>query len=138
MPSRKQRRRRDKARRHDYEYVYVDEEGREVEVEADTADTRPAKAKERDRAPAGRRGRPLRKVEPPSWRRVARRAGIFAPFMFGVIWLTNKDAPVGARLLIALSYTFLFVPFFYFVDRMAYRAYLRRSGGGPGAKAGKQ
>src|SRR5688572_18838466 len=74
MPTRKQRRRRAKERRHEYEYVYVevDEEGREVEVEVEGDEL-----EERTRS-NGRAPRPVtrsgRVVEPPSWRRVAKRA----------------------------------------------------------------
>ena len=101
MPTRKQRRRREKDRRHEYEYVYVDDEGHEVEVEptrratprqspsdgrqADREGSREARAKE----PAGARA--PRKVTPPSWGRVGRRAAIFAPIMVIVVYYLNRE-----------------------------------------------
>ena len=138
MPSRKQRRRREKARRHEYEYVYVDEEGREVEV-ADPAELR----KERDEKPAagaaragartGRAtgGRPARKVEPPSWRRVGRRALIFAPLMFVTVSLLGRKLTIGQRVVETLFLLVFFLPFSYFMDSMVYRSYLRRTGQAP-------
>jgi len=125
MPSRKQRRRREKERRH--EYVYVDDEGNEI----DPAELAPRRAEKLAAKPQTRSGRPAKKIEPPSWRRVFRRAALFAPFMFAVIWLTSKNVPVTGRLLVAGGYTMLFVPFFYLVDSLAYRTYLKRTGQAP-------
>jgi hypothetical protein len=133
VPSRKQRRKQQKARRHEYEYVYVDEEGKEVEV--DPAELRDDKA---SRSPNGKarstpaRGRQGRVVPPPSWARVGRRALIFAPIMFLFVSLLGGHG--GARLTLqerlfqTLVLVALFVPFGYFTERIAYRAYLRRSG----------
>lgn len=127
MPTRKQRRRRDKTRRHEYEYVWVDEEGQEVEV--DPADVRAAKAEKDGKAARDRRGRPARKVDPPSWGRVGKRALIFAPFMFIVVWILR---PEGARAASAVVQTIVllgfFLPFSYLMDSLMYRAYLRRTG----------
>ena len=125
MPSRKQRRRQQKARRHEYEYVYVDDEGQEVEVD-------PAEVKADRKAPKsqskarGGSGRTIRTVQPPSWQRTFRRAAIFAPFLLIVIWLTSKNTAPGARIVIALVYAALLIPFLYFADTLAYRAYRRR------------
>src|SRR6186997_1617968 len=84
MPSRKQRRRRAKERRHDYEYVYVDEEGREVDVDEPAAKVTQSR---NGRAVTGRGGR---KIDPPSWRKVGKRALIFAPIMFLTIRFLGK------------------------------------------------
>ena len=129
MPSRKQRRRQQKARRHEYEYVYVDDEGREVEVDpADVeVERRAPKSQSKTRnSGRGSSSRTIRTVQPPSWRRTLRRAGIFAPFLLIVIWLTSKNTAPGARILIALVYAALLIPFLYFADTLAYRAYRRR------------
>ena len=88
MPTRKQRKRRAKERRHDYEYVYVDDEGREVEVDEPVA-----------RAAPSRNGRPVtgrggRKIDPPSWSKVGKRALIFAPLMFFTIRFLGKGEPL--------------------------------------------
>ncbi|MDQ3823544.1 MAG: hypothetical protein M3321_09925 [Actinomycetota bacterium] len=128
MPTRKQRRRREKGRRHEYEYVWVDDEGREVEV--DPAEVGAAKTRSVDGKPArDRRGRPVRKIEPPSWSRVGKRALIFAPFMFVVVWLLKpEDAPAAGAVVQTLVLLGFFLPFSYLMDSMMYRAYLRRTG----------
>ena len=125
MPSRKQRRRRQKERRHEYEYVYVDEEGHELDVEP--ADLK-RDAKQNGRKSTARTGRAVAKVDPPSWSRVARRALIFFPlFLIGFSLINSKQA-WGTRLTIAVFYTLAFIPFLYWMDRIKYRSYLKRSG----------
>jgi hypothetical protein len=122
VPSRKQRRRRQKERRHEYEYVYVDEEGHEVEVEPDEV-----KAPERkDKRPAPSRGG--RVIEPPSWRRVARRAVIFGPLMFITIRLLERGEPFAASLFRTVFLLLIFLPFSYAMDAVMYRTYQRRMG----------
>jgi hypothetical protein len=132
MPSKKQRRRRQKERRHEYEYVYVDSEGQEVEaVEAEVGEPKPAKAAAP--RPGGRGGgRPLRKVDPPNWRKVWRRAAVFAPVMFIVVYLLKPKSlsiyGVAYQTVILMAF---FIPFSYLMDRVMYRTYLRRSGQEP-------
>lgn len=123
MPSRKQRRRRAKERRHEYEYVYVDEEGREVEVEPEESKA-PAR-KDRRPARAGARGRV---IEPPSWRRVGRRALIFGPLMFITIRLLERGEPIAASLFRTIFLLLIFLPFSYAMDAVMYRTYQRRIG----------
>jgi hypothetical protein len=140
MPSRKQRKRRQKELRHEYEFVVVDEDGQEVEVDPDELRAQ-REEKERERAsqaardgkkPAGRaatardgRGRPIREIQPPSWRRVWKRAAFFGVFMLVALAFINKGHPTQA-ILLALIYGALFVPFLYLMDRVQYRQYLRR------------
>jgi len=128
VPSKKQRRRREKSRRHEYEYVYVDDEGQEVEVDPAQIERKPAK-EERRRTASGS-GRPVRKVNPPSWSRALKRGGLFSA-LFVVVFVfllrgKNGSAPVSIAL--ALVYGAAFVPMIYLTERMAYRAYLRRKG----------
>jgi hypothetical protein len=139
VPSRKQRRRREKSRRHEYEYVYVDEEGREVEV--DPGELR----KERDDKPGGAKpasagrgggGRPMRKVQPPSWSRVGRRALIFAPLMFITVSLLGRSLTIGQRVVETLFLLVFFLPFSYVMDTIVYRSYLRRTGQAPPGRRG--
>ena len=129
MPSRKQRRRREKTFRHEYGFVTFDEEGNEVELDA--AEIRPEKAKpERAKpTPTGKSGRPLREPPAPSWRRSLRRGGIWGGLMFVVLvfFLPGTGSP-ASRVLVGLLYAAAFVPLTYFIDRLAYRNYLRRSG----------
>ena len=122
MPTRKQRRRRAKERRHEYEYVYVDEEGREVEV--DEPEKGPSKSKN-GREPV--RMRSGRVVEPPSWRRVGRRALIFAPLMFVTIRLLERSEPIAATVFRTIFLLLVFLPFSYVMDTFLYRSYQRRT-----------
>jgi hypothetical protein len=138
MPTRKQRRRRQKERRHEWEYVYVDDEGHEVEVEEAEAST-PAPAKQtatpakaagkpgtRTRQPAAKGGR---KIEPPSWRRVGRRAAIFAPVMLVIVYLLRpKDASAASVIVQVAVLLAFFLPFSYLMDSLMYRNYRKRIG----------
>jgi hypothetical protein len=130
MPTRKQRRRREKTFRHEYGFVTYDEEGNEVEVEA--AEVRPAKSKpekESAKAPKSQsRGRSLREPPQPSWRRSARRGAIWGGLMFVVVVFFFRGQSLAARVALGVLYAAAFVPLTYWIDRMAYRNYLRRSG----------
>jgi hypothetical protein len=141
VPTKKQRRRQQKNRRHEWEYVYVDEEGHEVEVapgEPRTAKEEKARprAAARDRRTDGR-GRPGREIEPPSWRRVGKRALFLAPVFVVVMLLLNQDQPPAARIAPAVFLLLFFIPFSYFTDSLAYRMYRKRvdRSGGSAAKA---
>jgi hypothetical protein len=128
MPTRKQRRRRVKSRRHEYEYVWVDDEGNEVEVDPEhVAGDKPA---QKDGRPArDRSGRPVRKIDPPSWSRVGRRAAIFAPVMFIVVWILKPEGATSASVVVQTVVLLgFFLPFSYVMDSLMYRAYLRRTG----------
>jgi hypothetical protein len=135
MASRKQRRRRQKERRHEYEFVYVDEEGHEVEVDPDELE-KPERQARRNGAKATRkgqdnRGRPVRKIDPPSWKRVSKRALFFGPLIFLAFSVLNHKQPIATRLLLAILYTGFFIPFMYLMDRAMYRTYLKRTGQAP-------
>lgn len=130
MPTKKQRRRQEKNRRHEWEYVYVDDEGQEVEV--DPAELRGKREKE-TKAPrqaavraTDARGRRMRTIEPPSWRRVFKRAAIFAPIFVAVLLVLNRQGSIYARVGAAIPLLIVFIPFSYFTDRLAYRTYQRR------------
>jgi hypothetical protein len=122
VPTRKQRKRRAKERRHEYEYVYVDEEGREVEV--DEPEPAAAKRNGRARPVTGRGGR---KIDPPSWARVGRRALIFAPLMFLTIRFLGNGEPLAASVFQTLFLMLIFLPFSYFMDSFLYRTYKKRT-----------
>ncbi len=131
MPTRKQRRRHEKARRHEWEYVYVDDEGHEVEV--DPSELRPPKGErakaQGKQAPSKRtdaRGRPVRQIEPPSWRRVGKRALFMAPVFVVVMIFLNQSVPLSARIAPAILLLAFFLPFSYFTDSIAYRMYRKR------------
>jgi hypothetical protein len=133
MPTKKQRRRHQKARRHEYEYVYLDDEGNEIpvdpsELRAEKNGQREAKPRKRDNgktpARAGARGR--RGVEPPSWRRSARRALLFGPVLVVAMILLNKDQSLQQQLFPAIFLIAFFIPFSYFTDSLAYRMLQKR------------
>jgi hypothetical protein len=124
MASRKQRRRREKERRHEYEYVYVDDEGREVAVE----EAEPAKSNGKARTAQSVRTGRGRKVDPPSWRRTLRRAAIFAPLMFVIVYfLRAKDATTVSVLLQVIMLLAFFIPFSYFMDSFMFRLAQKRA-----------
>src|SRR5439155_3563085 len=75
-----------------------------------------------------RSGRPMREIKPPSWQRVIRRALLLAPLLFVALSFGKHPSPVAVRLAIAVGYTALFVPTFYWIDRLAYRRYVRSTG----------
>ena len=133
MPTRKQRRRDQKARRHEYEYVYLDNEGNEVPV--DPSELRAEKNGQRDskprkgssgKQPAGRGARGRRNIEPPSWRRSARRALLFGPVLVVAMILLNKNQPLAQQLFPAVFLIAFFIPFSYFTDSLAYRVFQKR------------
>ena len=115
MATRKQRRRRAKGQRH--EYVWVDDEGNEVEEDG-TPRTKSDGAK----------GAPRMQRDPqaPSWSRTLRRGAIFAPIMFGTVFLLSPDLPLATKITQTLVIVAIFVPFSYFIDQFFYRSFQRR------------
>ncbi len=126
MPSRKQRRRRAKERRHEWEEVWVDDEGNEVEPPPD--DESPRRAEKRASAPV-RRQSGMRTVQPPSWRRVGKRALIFAPLMLLTVSFLSSELNWPGRILQTAFLLAFFLPFSYAMDALMYRMYVRRGGG---------
>jgi hypothetical protein len=129
MPSRKQRRRRQKNRRHDWEYVYVDDSGQEVEAPDDELPI----SRNGKRAPQELRKTQaggMREVQPPSWRRVAKRGLIFAPLMFLTVTLLSGELTMVQRVMNTVFLLAFFLPFSYAMDALMYRMYRKRSGAG--------
>jgi hypothetical protein len=131
MPTKKQRRRRQKTRRHEWEYIYVDEEGHEVDVDpaelkGETTKPEGERPKATPQRRTGPRGRSGRTIEPPSWRRVFRRALLLGPVFLGAMLILNRDVPVVARIAPAIFLLLFFIPFSYFTDSLAYRMYRKR------------
>jgi hypothetical protein len=132
VTTRKQRRRRQKERRHEYEYVYVDEEGEEVEVDPEEIEEPPAprpKAKPSPKQDGSATFRGGREVPPPSWRRVAKRGLIFAPFMFLTLLLLDQGRSYDLLVINTVVLLAFFLPFSYVLDTLMYRVYVRRTGG---------
>src|SRR5207253_2237338 len=132
MSTKKQQRRRQKERRHEYEEVWVDAEGNEVDYEPSDPEQKKSAAKSpakgKTQPARSRSGRPVREIKPPSWQRVIRRALLLAPLLFVALSFGKHPSPIAVRLAISVGYTALFVPTFYWIDRMAYRRYLRMTG----------
>jgi len=133
MPSRKQRRRREKSQRHEWEYVELDEDGNESPVEPVKAKkavaTEKPKANVKGDQRTNRPARPRREVKPPSWNRAIKRGALFVPFLYLFLTVLEHIDPLPA-VGVAFLYSAVFIPMFFFVDRMTYRAYQRKLGGG--------
>ena len=114
MATKKQKRRRAKEHRHDY--VWIDE-GNEVEPD----ETSSAKGTKREST-----SRLQREPQAPSWNRTLKRGAIFAPIMFGTVFLLSPDLPTATKVTQTLLIVAIFVPFSYFIDRLFYRQAVRR------------
>jgi hypothetical protein len=138
MPTRKQRRRREKDFRHDVRVFEVDEEGNEVPIaELRAREEKPAKpaAKAQRAQKGGRPARRVREVQPPSWDRAFKRGGMMGGLMLLVFLFLLRSGPIAERVAIGLFYAVAFVPLTYWIDRTAYRSYLKRSARSPGKKS---
>lgn len=133
MPTRKQRRRRDKTFRHEYDTVLIDEDGNETPLAELRTHDEPKKSKPAPQKgrPKGGRGAP-REVPPPSWERAFRKGGMWGVVMLVVsVLFLFRTAPIALRVGWGVLYAIAFVPLTYYVDRTAYRAYIRRSNAPP-------
>jgi len=129
MPTRKQRRRRSKERRHEWEEVYLDAEGNEIPPE-EAEQLLPERDGKREARKQPRKGETRRRggraIQPPSWKRVFKRAAIFAPIMYVFIALTNRDSSFGVNVIITLQLLVIFLPFSYLMDTLTYRMWKKR------------
>jgi hypothetical protein len=132
VPTRKQRRRRQKDLRHDMRVFEVDEEGNEVPIsELREREAPKEKAKQstngaRARSAKTRGGRAVREVQPPSWERAFRRGGLMGGGMLLVFLFVLRSGALTQRVAIGVFYAVAFIPLTYWIDRTAYRSYLRR------------
>jgi hypothetical protein len=145
VPTRKQRRRRQKDFRHDVRVFQVDEEGNETPIaELRSRDEKPkADAKQAQRGGKGkpaRGSRSGREVNPPSWDRAIKRGGLMGALMITVFVFLLRSGSLVGRIAIGVFYAAAFIPLTYWIDRTAYRAYLKRqaraAGGKPSPKRG--
>ncbi len=129
MPNRKQRRRREKDFRHDVRVFEIDEEGNEVAIaelrSREEKAPRP-KPQAKQSGKGGARARSVREVPPPSWQRAFKRGGLMGGLMLVVFVFVLRNGAVAQRVAIGVFYALAFVPLTYYVDRFAYRGYLRR------------
>ena len=143
MATRKQKRRRAKGKRHDYEVVYLDGEGNEVEpdeAEPSRASKSPARATSGSKSSksSSSKSRMVREPKPPSWRRAIRRGAIFMPILVVVVLITNRNQSALSIVPIAIVFTGLVIPFGYFTDHLAWRAYQKRVGRKSDGKSAKR
>jgi len=115
MATKKQKRRRAKEQRHDY--VWIDDDGNEVEPD----ETPSATGTKREST-----SRLQREPQAPSWNRTLKRGAIFAPIMFGTVFLLSPDLPTVTKITQTLLIVAIFIPFSYFIDRLFYRQAMRR------------
>ena len=115
MATKKQRRRRAKEHRH--EYVWVDDSGNEIDPP--------------DETPEKRESRASRIAPGPPGAVVATDASgagaIFAPIMFGTVFLLSPDLPLATKVTQTLLIVTVFIPFSFFLDRFFYRSAQRRA-----------
>lgn len=118
MATRKQRKRREKELRH--EYVWVDDAGNEVEPDGEPAKATSTSSRSQSTGPG-------RTVHPPSWRKSLKRGAIFAPIMLATVMLLSNDLTLSQQVTQALFIVAVFIPFSYFLDRVFYRSFLKRT-----------
>ena len=127
MPSKKQRRRREKLKRHEWELVQLDEEGNEVLLERGAGEEG-----RRDERQARREATAAARCARSSRRRGAARpsaASLFVPFLFIFLSIGNERAAGAWRASPTRPcYAVVFIPMFFFIDRLTYRAYQQRLG----------
>jgi len=144
VATRKQRRRREKEHRHEYEVVYLDDEGNEVEPQepAVRGPARPgASGTSRNGKGGGKGGaasrggaRGRRAVQPPSWKRVARRGALFFPLFVIVVFAIDKSHSLPRAVFQGVILFVFFVPFSYFLDAIMWRSTQKKAERGTPAK----
>ncbi len=84
---------------------------------------------------ASGRSRSGRVPPPPSWRRVGKRAAIFAPLMFVTVYIIGgAKLTLTGKLFQTAVLLLFFVPFSYAMDSIQYRTYLKKQGAPPKPK----
>ena len=129
MATKKQRRRRQKGKRHEYEYVWVDDEGRELDVDEDALPAPRAAAERTNGRRTTKKSPPsARGVQPPSWRRVLKRALIFVPLMFVAITVLpgGDELSTAGKVLVTLQWALILIPFMYLMEVVSHRVWKRR------------
>lgn len=115
--------------------MVIDEEGHEVPLDPDEA--RAGREKEKDKgkaqsapakgkAPRDRRGRPLREPRKPSWQRAIKMGLLFVAVLFLFTSFVGSSKPsLQSRIMLAIAYGVIGIPFFYWMDSLAYRRWLK-------------
>jgi hypothetical protein len=133
VPSKKQRKRREKSFRHEWEYVELDPETGEERPVAPAAlkAEKPAREKRAPQKQQQRRASGRREPQPPTWGRVVKRTGMFAPLMaLFMYWTTSSSKNGASPVAVAVQTVVLvafFAPFSYLVDSMTYKLWAKRA-----------
>ena len=128
MATKKQQRRRQKLKRHEYEEVYVDDEGNELAPEEAEELVAASPSRKAQRAPKDRpTNRAGRVLEPPSWRKTAKRGLLFFPLMLITVMLLGRELTLAQQIFQTFVLMGFFLPFSYFMDSMMWRSYQRRT-----------
>ena len=100
----------------------MDDEGREVEAAPEEVRA--------DKRTNGKAPQPVtrggRKIEPPSWQKVGKRALWIGPLMFLTLTVIAKELTFAQRLSQTFLMLGLFLPVSYLMDRTIYRTSTRR------------
>ena len=125
MATKKQRRRREKLRRHEWEYVQENDDGEEVVIESPRdVDVAKVEKSEAKKGPTDARGRPVQK---PSLQRLGKRAAIFGPLLFVLVFITGGDnLSTNQKIFQAVLLLAVFMPLSYLLDHVMYRMLMRR------------
>lgn len=127
MPSRKQRQRRDKSMRHGlgrhaFEYVEIDEEGNEIEV---TPEEKAAKLAPKKGAPPQRARRQPKPPQPPSVKRLGKRAALFIPVIL-LLTLSQKKLSMSSRIIQAVLFAVVFIAIMWLSDHLIYKMWQKK------------
>jgi hypothetical protein len=69
-----------------------------------------------------------RTVDPPSWRKTLRRALIFTPLMFVILYLLRPNDATASSVVFSVALLMVFfIPFSYFMDSLMFRVAQRRA-----------
>ena len=125
MTTKKQRRRREKLRRHEWEYVQENDDGEEVVIDSPRdVDVAKVEKSEATKGPRDARGRPVQK---PSFQRLGKRAAIFGPLLFVLVFITGGDSlSTNQKIFQAVLLLAVFMPLSYLLDHVIYRLLMRR------------
>lgn len=138
MPSRKQRQRRDKSMRHGlgrhaFEYVELDEEGNEIDL---PEEEKPARSSGKQGSAKQRPRRQPKVPQPPSVKRIGKKAALFVPVIL-LLTLSQNKVSMEARIFQALMFAVVFVAVMWLSDHLVYKMYLKRLAREKGAASGK-
>ena len=138
MASKKQQQRRDKSMRHGlgrhaFEYVTLDEEGNEIEV---PEEEKPARGTAKKGGAAQRQRRQPKVPQPPSVKRIGKKAALFVPVIL-LLTLSQKKISMNARIIQAILFGLVFIAIMWLSDHLVHKMYVKRQAREKGAASGR-